>query len=177
VNNECEQFREHLSEYLYGEPVETGDLDRHLEKCPGCRRELEAARRSLAAVDRAGLDAAPEQVVERVISGVTAQLHGNSRRAVSRRWLRAVASIAACLLVGALGAWYFISSAGKGSSTSSNGELQIETRAVAAEAKSVLTLLDELERENDTLLQVLGGGPADRPGAAPDGKKESKGQV
>lgn len=175
MNSECEQFREHLGEYLYGELVETGDQGRHLEKCSQCRRELELARHALATVNRAGLDAAPEEVVERVISGVVAQIHGSTRRAVGRRWVRAVAAVAACLLVGLFGARYLISSAGKGSSTVSHGELELEIRAVAAEAQSVLTLLDDLGKENTTLLQMLGGDAADRPGVVPVEKYESKG--
>lgn len=177
MNDECRQFREQLGEYLYGRPAETAALDRHLEGCSGCRRELEATRRALAVVDRAGLGSAPKEVVDGVVSGVIARLHRSPRRAGSRRWLRAVACIAACLLVGALGAWYFVFSARKGSPALSNGELELQTRAVAAEAQSVLTLLDELESENTALLQLLGGDAADRPGVEPDEKKESKERV
>jgi len=177
VNDECERFRERLGDYVYGESAQTAALDRHLEQCSGCRRELEATRRALAAVDRAGLGSAPEEVVDEVILGVTARLHRDMRRVARRRWLRAVASVAACLLLGALGAWFFVFSDGKGSAVPSNGQLELETRAVAAEAESVLRLLDELDRENRTLLQLLGGDAVDQPGVEPDEKEEPQEQV
>lgn len=174
MNDQCEQFREQLGEYLYLEPAETAALARHVELCPGCRRELEATRRALAAVDRAGLGSAPEEVVDGVISGVIAQVRRRPKRVAGRRWLRAVASIAACLLVGALGAWYFTFSAGKDAALLPNDDLELETRAVAAEAVSVLTLLDELEGENDTLLQILGEDAVDQPGVEADEQEEPK---
>ncbi len=63
----------------------------------------------------------------------------------------AVASLAACLL-----GWALLSSTEKGPSMASNRELELEAEAVVAEARSVLDLLDELERENDTIVRLLG---------------------
>jgi hypothetical protein len=70
------------------------------------------------------------------------------------RWASAVA--AASLLASLLVGWLFMSSTENESVMLSNQELNRETMAVLGEAQSVLDLLDELERENDTILQLLG---------------------
>jgi anti-sigma factor RsiW len=49
---ECSHIRERLSAYLDGETpaAETESLERHLQVCPECRRELAALRRLTAAL-------------------------------------------------------------------------------------------------------------------------------
>ena len=71
-------------------------------------------------------------------------------------WMPAVAaaSVLACLLVG----WIFMSSSENKPVMLSNQQLELETMAVVGEAQSVLDLLDELERENDTIMRLLGQG-------------------
>ena len=45
-------------------------------------------------------------------------------------------------------------------SGAANRQLEAEASAVGADAESVLRLVDELERENDELLRLMGeGGP------------------
>jgi len=90
------------------------------------------------------------------------------RRLTAVRWVSAAAaaSLLACLLVG----WVFLSSTGKGPPVLSNQELELETKAVVAEARSVLDLLDELERENDTIVRLLGQDAGAEP-AENDGEK------
>ncbi|MBC8868047.1 MAG: hypothetical protein H8E44_01450 [Planctomycetes bacterium] len=72
----------------------------------------------------------------------------------------AAASLLACLLVG----WIFMSSPEDKPVMLSTQQLELETMAVVGEAQSVLDLLDELERENDTIVRLL----------APDAGKELK---
>ncbi len=172
----CEQFREQFGEYIYRELTETTALERHLAECSACRRELAATTRALAAVDRATIGAAPEEVVDAVVSGVVAELRPRpehtephrSRKHVSGRWLRAVASLAACLLVGAFGVWILFRTSGRDTAAVSNDELELQTRAVAAEAQAVLHFLDELERENETLVRLIGQDDAGVPENEPD---------
>jgi anti-sigma factor RsiW len=161
---------------LYGELAEASAFERHLAECSACRERLEATRRAMDAVDRAGLDAAPPQVVEAVISGVAAELRPVSKRVADRRWLRAAAALAACLLVAVLGTWVYVLTNGKDPVPPAvAGELELETKAVAAEAESVLHLLDELEKENGTLVQLLGLGAENDPGIEPDEGNEEGG--
>lgn len=70
------------------------------------------------------------------------------------RWTASVAaaSLLACLLVG----WVFMSSRENKPVMASAQELELEAMAVVGEARSVLSLLDELERENDTIVRLLG---------------------
>jgi len=84
------------------------------------------------------------------------------------RWAPAVAaaSLLACLLVG----WVFMSSPENKPVMLSTQELEPETMAVVGEAQSVLYLLDELERENDTIVRLLGQDASDEP------KGDSEGQ-
>jgi hypothetical protein len=127
-------------------------------------------------VDRAGVDAAPPEVVEQVISGVAAELQPARKRVADRRSVRAVAALAACLLVAALGTWAIVLTTGDGTVPRVvAGELELETRAVAAEAESVLHLLDELEREDGTLVQLLGLGADDKPDIEPAEDREEGG--
>jgi hypothetical protein len=83
------------------------------------------------------------------------------RPSMAVRWASAVvaASLLVCLLVG----WIFTSSSENGSALLSNQQLERETMAVAKEAQSVLDLLDELERENDTLVRLLDQDAGDEP--------------
>jgi hypothetical protein len=76
------------------------------------------------------------------------------RRSTAKRWawVGAAASLLACLLAG----WIFVSSTGQQPPVASNQELERETMAVAEEAQSVLDLLGELERENETIVRILG---------------------
>ncbi len=48
--------------------TERQSIERHLENCPACRRELESARRVLCDVQAAELAAPPENLVDRVVS-------------------------------------------------------------------------------------------------------------
>jgi hypothetical protein len=90
------------------------------------------------------------------------------RRSTAMRWALAVAaaSLLACLLAG----WIFVSSTGQQPPMVSNQELERETMAVAEEAQSVLDLLGELERENETIVRILGQDS----GAEPDNDHEEE---
>lgn len=83
------------------------------------------------------------------------------RPSMAVRWASAVAaaSLLACLMVG----WIFMSSTENEAVMLSNQELERETMAVVGEAQSVLDLLDELERENDTIVRLLGQDAGDEP--------------
>ena len=153
----CERFRDELGDYLYGglTPSEHSAAERHLAGCSQCRAELEATRQALAMVDRAGLASAGADVAGSVTEGVVAAL-GQQRRATRRTWLRAAASVAACLTLAAVGTWAVL----RDGSGAANRQLEAEASAVGADAESVLRLVDELERENDELLRLMGeGGP------------------
>ena len=106
----CELCRDQFGDYLYGELAEASAFERHLAECAACCEQLEATKRTLATVDRAGLDSAPSEVVEEVISGVAAELQPARKRVTDRRWVRAVATLAACLLVAVLGTWAIVCS-------------------------------------------------------------------
>ena len=82
----------------------------------------------------------------------------------------ASAVVAALLLACVLGRWMFMSSTEDESAISSNRELELETMAVVQEAQSVLGLLDELERENATIVRVFGQDA----GAEPKGDSEEQ---
>jgi len=90
------------------------------------------------------------------------------RRSTAVRWVSAAAaaSLLACLLAG----WVFLNPSGQGPAVLSNQELELETKAVVAEAQSVLNLVDELERENDAIVRVLGQDA----GAKPEEKNEEE---
>ena len=90
------------------------------------------------------------------------------RPSAAMRWASAgaAASLLACLLAG----WIFMSSTENEPPMLSNQELELETMAVVEEAQSVLDFLDELERENDTIVRLLGQDA----GAEPKGDSEEK---
>jgi len=90
------------------------------------------------------------------------------RPATTMFWASAV--VAASLLACVLGRWMFMSSTENEPAMSSNRELELETMAVVQEAQSVLGLLDELERENATIVRVLGQDA----GAKPKGDGEEQ---
>jgi hypothetical protein len=79
------------------------------------------------------------------------------------RWVSvaAAASLLACLLVG----WIIMRSTRQPTPAVSNQELELQTMAVAEEAQSVLDLLGELERENETIIQILGQDAGAQPGS------------
>ncbi len=93
---------------------------------------------------------------------------GPRRRWTTVRWVSAAAatSLLACLLAG----WVFLPSTENEPPRLSSQELELEAEAVVAEAQSVLSLLDELERENDTLVRLLGQDS----GGEPDENSETK---
>jgi len=109
--------------------------------------------------------AGEERTDEATMSGSVAR---RRRPSTALRWASAVAaaSLLACLLVG----WIFISSTENEPSMLSNQELELETMAVVEEAQSVLDVLDELERENDTIVRLLGQDAS----AEPKGDSEEK---
>jgi len=76
------------------------------------------------------------------------------RRSTTGRWSLAVTAVS--LLVGLLVSWSFFGLTGKETPIVSNQELELETKAVVAEAQSVLDLLDQLQRENNTIVLLLG---------------------
>ena len=115
---------------------------------------------------RTWAELAPEETTdEATMSGSVARPR---RRLSAMRWASAVAaaSLLACLLVG----WIFMSSTENEPPVLSNQELELETMAVVGEAQSVLDVLDELERENDTIVRLLGQDA----GAEPKGDSEEK---
>jgi len=169
----CGRFREKLDLYIYGELPDTAALEDHLAECLPCREELDATKQALAVVDRAGLDSAPAEVVQAVISRVLGELRPAPKRLKVRR-LNTVAAVAASLLVGAIGTWIFVFSAGTDSAKRADDELELAARAVAAEGESVLRLIDELEEENEILLQLLGKMENEESGFELDRKPEKK---
>ncbi len=90
------------------------------------------------------------------------------RRSTVVPWMPAVAaaSVLACLLVG----WIFMSSPENKPVMLSNQQLELETMAVVGEAQSVLDLLDELERENDTIVRLLGQDVGNEPKGHSEGQ-------
>ena len=102
---QCRDFRELADHYLSDELlVETNhDVNKHLESCAGCRREL-AARRSLRSLLRSGFEGSPDLQVSDEFNGrLITQLR---EAALSRRRLSSVKVIgiaASVLIVAALG--------------------------------------------------------------------------
>ena len=76
------------------------------------------------------------------------------QRSKTMRWVSvaAAASLLACLLAG----WVVTRSTRQPTPVVTNQELELEAMAVAEEAQSVLDLLGELERENETIVLILG---------------------
>lgn len=78
-----------------------------------------------------------------------------SRQRSKTMWwvsVAATASLLACLLAG----WVLTRSTWQPTPVVTNQELELEAMAVAEEAQSVLDLLGELERENETIVLILG---------------------
>jgi len=83
------------------------------------------------------------------------------RRSTVVRWAApvAAASLLASLLVG----WVFKSASENRPVTLSSQQLELETMTVVGEAQAVLDLIDELERENETIVRLLGQDAGDEP--------------
>jgi predicted anti-sigma-YlaC factor YlaD len=107
----CAEVRDHLSEHALGllEGEESGEVERHLQWCAGCRKEssalLEGAARvalSLPPVEP------PVRLEERVVERVAAR-SGRIRTTRARRAIRvlAVAALAAVLTAGSAVGWGF----------------------------------------------------------------------
>ena len=90
------------------------------------------------------------------------------RRSTVVAWISGVsaASVLACLLMG----WIFMSSPENKPVMLLNQQLELETMAVVGEAQSVLELLDELERENDAIVRLLGQGTDNEPNGHGEGQ-------
>jgi len=151
----CDAFREQIAEYLCdGLPEEEADtLLGHLSECSVCKQELDSLRETLTIVDEAHLATPPGELADSVTAKVLDELRGANPLPKPRSWPRAIASIAACLLIGLVGV--FLADRGRPDDT-----LEAQAAAVAAHAESVLRLVDELERENEILLALVGSGAA-----------------
>jgi anti-sigma factor RsiW len=108
---QCRDFRELADTYLDEELlVETShEVLRHLEQCPGCRREL-AARRELRGQMRRGFNEAPEYHLP---PGFETRLRANLReKAQPRRaflgGLPAYTAMAVCLLLAVIAGWRWL---------------------------------------------------------------------
>lgn len=97
-------------------------------------------------------------------------IHYKPKRSLTAWWtsIVAAASLIACLLAARI----YYSSPEQGPQALSSQQLELETKAVMVEAQSVLTLLDELEQENDTIVLLIGQ-EADSDGGKSSEEKEA----
>jgi anti-sigma factor RsiW len=103
----CGDVRDRLPEHALGllGPEEAASVDRHLDWCPGCRKELEELNESVAEIGLALPPAEPAPLLEERVVDLVATAAGR-RKPVHRRGLRvlAVTTLAATLTAfGALG--------------------------------------------------------------------------
>ena len=89
---------------------------------------------------------------EETVNDIPSRSRSNRSQTLWWRSIVAVASLIVCFLLGR----NFFGSADQSSNMSSNQQLILETKAVMAEARSVLDLLDQLEQENDTIVMLIG---------------------
>lgn len=102
----CELVRDRLSELSLGllTPEDARDLERHLESCPGCRKEWAELQESVASVALSLPPAEPpEELEDRVVDRVMASA-GTIRRPSRRRGARVLAVVALTAAVVAGGA-------------------------------------------------------------------------
>jgi len=101
----CNKTRKLLSRYVDGElpPRDREAVERHVEACPGCRRELEGLRADADLLSSAAGPAPSDWLVTRTM----AEVRQESLRRTARRpaWARVLATAAAVVLVAA-GAWF-----------------------------------------------------------------------
>jgi anti-sigma-K factor RskA len=103
------QFADDLALYalgaLQGEELKT--LEKHLEDCPGCRRELEQLRGDMAlmALSTTG-PAPPQRARQRLMSVVRQEPHRREETKTARSWWGALGWVAAAVMtVAAIGFW------------------------------------------------------------------------
>jgi hypothetical protein len=102
----CVEVRDRLAEYALGvlPPQQAGEVERHLEWCPGCQKEAEELRDGTAAISLSLPEAHPPAGLEsRVVESVH-RAGGRGKPASRRRGVRALAVAALAALVLAVGA-------------------------------------------------------------------------
>ena len=95
-----DRFEERLGSYLLGELTveEERELERHLEDCAGCQRELDRARRSHDLLRQLAVTEPPAELKGQLLAQVRGETSGHSRG----WWLWASAA-AALLVIAVLG--------------------------------------------------------------------------
>jgi anti-sigma-K factor RskA len=95
-----DRFEERLGSYLLGELTveEERELERHLEDCAGCRRELDRARRSHDLLRQLAVTEPPAELKGQLLAQVRGETPGHSRG-----WWFWGSAAAALLVIAALG--------------------------------------------------------------------------
>jgi anti-sigma-K factor RskA len=99
-----DRFEGLLGSYLLGELTveEQGELERHLEECPECRRELDQARQSHDLLRQLAATEPPSELKGQLLAQVRGETPGHSRG-----WWLWGSAAAALLLVAILGVGLF----------------------------------------------------------------------
>ncbi len=95
-----DRFEERLGSYLLGELTveEERELERHLEDCAGCRRELDRARRSHDLLRQLAVTEPPAELKGQLLAQVRDETPGHSRG-----WWFWASAAAALLVIAVLG--------------------------------------------------------------------------
>lgn len=95
-----DRFEESLGSYLLGELTveEERELERHLEDCAGCRRELDRARRSHDLLRQLAVTEPPAELKDQLLAQVRGETPGHSRG-----WWFWASAAAALLVIAVLG--------------------------------------------------------------------------
>lgn len=85
----CEEIHNHLSAYLEGEaePADRLATEGHLERCAGCRKELELLRRTIATLQSLEEVEAPTRLTAEIQTAISARESSAWRRLVTRLFL------------------------------------------------------------------------------------------
>jgi len=130
----CEEVREILPEYTVGalKRRKARDVERHLEICPDCRRELAALKKIGEMIESVSLEKPPANIWDSIALQIESE--SQEREALWRRWLKPkfIPAWAAIALIG-FAVWTYL-----GLIRSPQGEtqqmipLELKQHAVAA---------------------------------------------
>lgn len=150
--NECLHVRDRLAEYAVSglSPAEREMVESHLEWCAGCRKEAGELLAASTGLGR-GLDPVdpPKALEDRVVRSVHRAARRGTGTREPRRWLSAVASVAA-VVVAAVALLYSTVLTGRLREAQSDKQIAVEARIEAEErsktlAQRIQELIEEVE--------------------------------